>query len=602
MIDVEWKDLYYQDSVDKQLIISCDNLTIGNDDIDSESMVISESLCSKGNLRFGSCEASSFKIRIRNHVKPLSGKKIVVNQMLSHNAANAIYLGAYKVVSDVPDAGRNYRDITAYDAMYDIINADVAEWYNNLAFPMTQRAFRDSFFDYFEITQVDTILVNDEMTVEKTINPNELSGKTVVTAICELNGCFGHINRNGKFAYILLETDIGGLYPADTLYPSNTLFPMDTKSEKISKSKYIKCSYEDYLVKKITKLQIRQEENDIGAIAGTGDNCYIIEDNFLVYGKNADDLATLANNLYNVISQIPQYRPYECTAVGNPCIEVGDAISISGRYEIVESYVLQRTLKGIQALRDTYSAEGEEYCTVKVNGVNKAITQLRGKTNTLSRTVEETRLTISDLENNLQAQITINANGLQTKVSKDNVVSEINQSAEKITIQASKIDLQGLVSATEFTSKYATIGSLNAQKARIDNIEANYISAGTVAANYATIGSLNAVNASVSGKLDANQFTAANISAMNITVQSANVSGGFNASKITSGTISTDRLNVGAIASRFSSANNITVGALNAQSVVSVSINVSTGASILGHTISWKSANVNGNTIHYLGY
>lgn len=600
MIDIAWKNLYYEDSVDKQLKISFEGGEIGNRDIDAESMELTESLCSQQQLRFGCCEASVFKIRVRNHVAPLSGREITVTQSLQGDTEKVLQIGKYKVISDVPDGKRNYRDITAYDALYDILSANVAAWYKNLTFPLSLRQFRDSLLQHFGIEQETAELPNDGMMVEKTIEPEELSGKDVLTAVCELNGCFGHLGREGKFQYIFLETDIGGLYPSNTLYPAEDLLPMDTKAERIGKSKYIDCKYEDYLTPGIDKLQIRKEENDVGCIIGSGKNCYVIEDNFLVYGKGEAELTDIGNALYAVISEIPHYRPYECTAAGNPCIEVGDAVSIPARYEIVESYVFRRTLKGIQALRDSYGAEGTAEVTENVNSVRKSIVQLKGKTNILTRTLEETKLTIGDLEKNLQTQITVNANGIQTKVSKNSVVSEINQSAETITIQAAKIDLQGLVTATEFTSKYATITSLNAQKARIDNIEANYISAGTVAANYATIGSLNAANAVISGKLEASQFTAENISAMNITVKSANVTGGFSASKITSGTISADRLDASSIVAKLGQfSGQVKVMDLLAQDAV-VCKRIAMGGLSITASEKWRSITVDGTTYSVL--
>lgn len=67
--------------------------------------------------------------------------------------------------------------------------------------------------------------------------------------------------------------------PADDLYPRNP------KSTSISKSQYISAQYEDYIVRTIDKLQIREKENDIGVIVGDGGNTYVIEGNFLVYGK-----------------------------------------------------------------------------------------------------------------------------------------------------------------------------------------------------------------------------------------------------------------------------------------------------------------------------
>lgn len=94
----------------------------------------------------------------------------------------------------------------------------------------------------------------------------------------------GHI-KDINFKYIYLEQNIKGLYPSETLYPSDTLYPIEPKGTRINKSQYISAEYEDYLVNSINKVQIRQEEDDIGAVAGNGTNAYIIEDNFWYMGK-----------------------------------------------------------------------------------------------------------------------------------------------------------------------------------------------------------------------------------------------------------------------------------------------------------------------------
>ena len=88
------------------------------------------------------------------------------------------------------------------------------------------------------------------------------------------------MGRDGKFHYIYLEQNIQGLYPRNDLYPADDLFPRDPKSNRIGKDLYITAEYEDFLVKTINKLQIREQKNDIGVIVGTGDNAYVIEDNF----------------------------------------------------------------------------------------------------------------------------------------------------------------------------------------------------------------------------------------------------------------------------------------------------------------------------------
>nr|DAJ23552.1 MAG TPA: hypothetical protein [Caudoviricetes sp.] len=446
--------LFTDDTVDKQINIVTDDkkINITNTELHEDKFELSESLCSEKELKFGACEASVVKFTISNIFQSLKGKWITVK--ITPKVADAPYqIGRYKVYSDKPAADRKSRDVEAYDALYDVLNADMAAWYNSLTFPMTLKAFRDAFFQHFGIEQEEISLVNDNMTVEKTIEitgssadgstiGEALSGKTVLSCICEINGCFGHIGRDGKFHYISLDQEMQGLYPRNDLYPADDLYPRDPHSTIIGKSFYISAKYEDYLVKSIDKLQIMEKENDIGVIVGSGNNGYEIKGNFLVYGKSSTELREIANNVYGKIRGIV-YRPFSADCKGNPCLEVGAAIRFNTKYEIVESYVLKRILKGIQALRDAISADGEEYRTKKVNSVHEDILQLKGKSNVLERTIEETKSTITDVEKGLQSQITQNAESITMEVKRatqaeGSLSSKITQTAESITSEVTR--------------------------------------------------------------------------------------------------------------------------------------------------------------------
>ena len=315
-------------------------------------------------------------------------KWLNVKMTIGEHKDQPFLIGRFKGYSDKVTADRKYREVVAYDALYDIINKDVAAWYNSVFpsheeqktdkdgiastvichDPITMKQFRDSFFNYFGIEQADTILVNDSMYIEKTVEVTasgevssettetssigeSMSGQEVLSCICEINGCMGHMGRDGKFHYIYLEQEIQGVYPKNDLYPADDLYPKDPKSNRIDKDAYISAEYEDYLVKPIDRLQIREQKNDIGVIIGTGNNGYVIEDNFLVYGKGTNELTVAANNIFSKIKGII-YRPYQADCKGNPCLEVGDAVRFTTRYELIESYILSRTLNGIQALRD----------------------------------------------------------------------------------------------------------------------------------------------------------------------------------------------------------------------------------------------------------
>lgn len=445
VVNYQYAELFKKDSIDKQLTIETDDKTtkITNVELHQEQFELTESICSESELTIGSCEAAVLKFTVSNIFLPMKDKMITVKTVIDNNTANPFQIGRYKVYSDTPTADRTKRDIVAYDALYDVINADVAEWYNTLLpdkdSVTTMKAFRDSFFGYFGIEQADAQLVNDDMKVEKTVEPEELSGATVLNCICEINGCFGHIGRDSKFHYIYLEQEIQGLYPRNDLYPADDLYPREPKSTRIGKNLYISAQYEDFLVKTIDKLQIRKEEDDIGVIVGSGTNAYVIQDNFLVYGKGSEELTGIANNIYGKIRGII-YRPFSADCKGNPCIEVGDAVRLPTKYEIIESYVLKRTLKGIQALRDNYEATGEEYRSTQANSVHKSIIQLKGKTNVLTRTIEETNSKITDVESGLSSEIKQTANSIRSEVSDsvNNLSSSIQQNAESIATEVKR--------------------------------------------------------------------------------------------------------------------------------------------------------------------
>ena len=452
MIDYTYANLFANDSVNKQLQILSDDgkVKITNDEIHEEVFELTEGICSEGELQFGNLEASELKFTVSNVFIPMKGKWLTVKVSAGGHTEEPLQLGRYKVYSDTPTADRKCRDVVAYDALYDVINADAAAWYSGLTFPMSLKQFRDSFFGHFGIEQEQITLVNDEMMLQKVVEitgssddgsvvGEAMSGKEVLSCILEINGCMGRMGRNGKFHYIYLKQNIEGLYPANDLYPADDLFPQEQNTTKIDNGLYISAEYEDFIVKPIERLQIRQEENDIGVITGDGENTYVIEGNFLVYGKGTDELTTIAQNIFSKIRWI-SYRPFSADCKGNPCFEVGDAVRLCTKHEIIESYILKRVLKGVQALRDAIEAQGEEYRTQNVNGVQRSILQLKGKSNTLERTIEETRLKIADTETKLQTQISQTAEEIRTEAenTKEGLRTQISQTAEEIATEVTR--------------------------------------------------------------------------------------------------------------------------------------------------------------------
>ena len=473
MINSSLKEKYWDSATDKQMVISVvgTNQKIDNSMLEIGTFSLEESLCSESELKFGACEANCVKFTARNTAGSIIGKTISIEETIGGDSENPMPYGVFKVASDVPTADRTKRQITAYDAMYDIINTDVKAWYAGLSFPMTLRQFRNSFFAHLGITQVETNLANDSMTVNKTIVATQtddssavteepaISGKTVVTAICEINGCFGNINREGKFEYVFLKEITSALYPAEDLFPSDNLFPSDANTESMT-GHYITFDYEDFQSKAITQIEIKTSEDNAGAIVGTAGNNYSITGNFLVSDKTGAELEQIANNLLPIIAKA-EYTPIKsCTCVGNPCLELGEAIRFNTTREVVETYLLQRTLTGVQSKRDSISAQGTKTHSARVNSIRDTIESVQKRTSKLERNADHLQSTYENLEDqtnskfeqtaeSITAEITNRQNAdnvisasLELKVGKndnDQVVSMINASADQITLSGNRL-------------------------------------------------------------------------------------------------------------------------------------------------------------------
>lgn len=495
MINSSLKEKYWDSATDKQMVISVvgTNQKIDNSMLEIGTFALEESLCSESELKFGACEANCVKFTARNTAGNIIGKTISIEETIDGDSQNPMPYGVFKVASDVPTADRTKRQITAYDAMYDIINTDVKSWYAGLIFPMTLKQFRDSFFAHLGIAQVETSLVNDSMTVNKTIvatqtddssvvtEESSISGKTVVTAICEINGCFGNINREGKFEYIFLKAITSALYPAEDLFPSDNLFPSDANTESMT-GHYIAFDYEDFQSKAITQLEIKTSEDNAGAIVGTAGNNYSITGNFLVSDKTGAELEQIANNLLPIMAKA-EYTPIKsCTCVGNPCLTLGEPIRFNTTREIVETYLLQRTITGVQSKRDSISAQGTQTHSAKVNSIRDKIESVQRRTSKLERNADHLLSEYEDLEKNTSSKFDQTADAITAEVTRaqkaegqldaslelklgrdenDQVISMINASADQIMLRGNRLIIESNNFQLDGDGRVSIIDSLN---------------------------------------------------------------------------------------------------------------------------------------------
>jgi len=472
-------DIWQQDSILHELLITDGTVTVSgthysvngasvtitDDLIDLEAFELDHALCSGSQLQFGRCESGNIKFTMYDNIPSTKGKTLNTYIIPNQDASLMVQLGVFKVHEDKLNSDRTKREVTAYDKMWDINNADVTAWYNsvlpNSSSSMTLQQFRNSFLNYFGVTVESTVLANDLITIRRTIEPETLSGADVLRAICEINGVFGTITNEGKFRFVELSRDLdSGLFPSDTLYPANDLYPQDANHtvDIIDKSYYINIQFEDYLVESITGLTIRTDDQDVGVTVGTSSNKYVITNNFLVYGYDATALTSVANNILPKIA-VRYYRPCVINALGNPLREVGDGLRIKTTYRGVTTYVLERKLTGVQSLRDTYTAQGEQYYNQQLNTVQSQYKQLSGRTLTLKADID-----------GISAELT-------QKVDNSTFTTYTEQTATQISSKADAVQLDGTVQGTYAYQTAQAIG-LKADATELD---------GTVTGSYAQI-------------------------------------------------------------------------------------------------------------------
>ena len=549
-------------------------LIIENDRIISESLQITESLSVNEDMTFGSCEGAEVQIEIVDVKQDVTGKEFTLTVEIG---GYEMALGIYTVKSFERQSDRRRRKIIAYDRM-DWFNRDVSDWYNNFVFPSTLKTFRNSLCEHIGIEQIDVSMPFDSLEITKTIDPSQLYGIDVLTSICELNGCFGHVDKTGKLGYVWLQQT--GLYPSETLYPEDELFPKEFGGdgkpvETISTYKQ-PLIYQDYLVEGITGLSIRNDDGTLGASVGTSDNSYSIEGNFLVYDKSALELLSIAASLLPYISG-KTYKPAELDCNCMPWMEVGDAIIIPTKDDLVETFVMKRTMTGCQNMRDKISATGGQKRDNE-NSISRKIVETDGKSYILVANAEKVSVQVKDLKEYTESQISvlsdkivaessrakeaesqieIKHNSITTSVSdlNDDINSQISvlsnqitaevtrateaetQLSSQISVMEDEIDLK--VSKGDLSSQISIESesvSLNGNRISWNSTNSSLSGDGTL-----TCKNITATSGSFSGEISGTNISGSSISGT--TISGSTINGGtFQTSKITGSSITMDYL------------------------------------------------------------
>ena len=211
--------------------------------------------------------------------------------------------------------------------------------------------------------QTDSPIGSEQITRSEVKALPEVTFRELQSAIFETQCQFGQLDRTTDL-FRGVELNHSRLLPQEILYPDNELYP-DGAQSSANKSMYSQLWADEDNVHKWRNLIITykgldssQQEKDFvyeTEINPDGTDDYECSDNWLF------------RNLVWTETQIEEYAdamvskmqgmtwfPFEMWCAGLPYLETGDEIEIPLGEKSYTSYVLQRQLKGIQNLQDTY--------------------------------------------------------------------------------------------------------------------------------------------------------------------------------------------------------------------------------------------------------
>lgn len=479
---------------------------ISDADMELENFTLEESICSAGEIVFGSCEASFVSFAVYQTVEDLSSKTVRIWQTIN---GNEVPFGTYKVATITKrDGDPRWKDITAYDRMPEL-DRDATAWFTDFwnRHPVsTIREFRLSFFEFMGFDIVEQTLISDHVEIKKTIDPEFIKARYIAQKIGEINASFGHFTRENKFKYI----DIGSLalYPAEDLYPSEDLFPAESTEILSGDSAMLyfadESHYEDYYVRAIDSVQIKAADGSAGITVGEENkNPYIIHSNFFTFNKSEQDLRNIAQSFLGIVKR-KFYIPNTTSMIGLPYLEVGDTVTIMLEQDAIESFIFQRRLTGIHALKDEITAKGNEY---RKNDIDEGteLMQLKSKVENVIADTEEKFEDFSEEVDERFEGVNTNIGDLHISLEQTNegLAAEVTRAKGEEAKLSSTIIMTANEIKLAVSETYQTKSDANSQYAHLESsirLTAQDITS-TVSATYETKSNASASYANLSSQI-----------------------------------------------------------------------------------------------------
>lgn len=306
---------------------------------------------------------------------------------------------------------RNSYKVTAYDTMSKL-DADFSGWLraNQAQFPKT----------IWQLVQLacqraGVALASSSLPINGSYNvqafyADDLTCRQIISWAAEAAGCYAHMNADGKLQFLTYTDKRRTAKITPDGASNSTAYYADS------------LSYEDYTVKAIEKVQIRQSDSDVGVIypdSTTATNTYAVQGNLLLTTGTEANLKSVVQNLYNVLKNVT-YTPCKVAVPSSSGLACGQIVHVKdARGREFDTYLMSATISSGKASFESVGSASRESSSA-VN--SQSYKNLTGKMLEIKTSVDGLEVKASDLTGKY-TDLKATVDGLSSEVKKDTKIT-----------------------------------------------------------------------------------------------------------------------------------------------------------------------------------
>ena len=306
---------------------------------------------------------------------------------------------------------RNSYKVTAYDTMSKL-DADFSGWLraNQAQFPKTIWQLVQLACQRAGVTLASNSLpINGSYSVQA-FYADDLTCRQIISWAAEAAGCYAHMNADGKLQFLTYTDKRNTAKITPDGASNSTAYYADS------------LSYEDYTVKAIEKVQIRQSDSDVGVIypdSTTATNTYAVQGNLLLTTGTEANLKSVVQNLYNVLKNVT-YTPCKVSVPSSSGLACGQIVHVKdARGREFDTYLMSATISSGKASFESVGNASRESSSA-VN--SQSYKNLTGKMLEIKTSVDGLEVKASDLTGKY-TDLKATVDGLSSEVKKDTKIT-----------------------------------------------------------------------------------------------------------------------------------------------------------------------------------